>query len=71
MDQCAFDTQGSYSVSNRKQAIIAATFLVFVLYNAAVAVAYIRKQTEVGITLLDPEKRNGAQEFLSSDRGGF
>lgn len=39
----------SSDVSNRKQALIVGTFLVFVLYNIAVVVAYVRRQSEVSI----------------------
>lgn len=46
MDGC-FKNEDSSKVSNRKQAIIAATFIMFVIYNVAVLIAYIKKDSEV------------------------
>ena len=34
-------------VTNRKQAIIAGTFLIFIVYMAAVVVSYIKKESQV------------------------
>lgn len=46
MDSC-HGSDPTYDVSNRKQALIVGTFLVFVVYNIAVVIAYVRRQSEV------------------------
>ena len=47
MSDCSFDTDSPSNVSNDKQAVIAGSFLVFLVYNAAVALAYFKKDAEV------------------------
>ena len=49
MVDCTPKSESSSHYSNKKQAIIAATFILFVLYNAAVLIAYLKKDTEVSI----------------------
>ena len=49
MEDCPAPGGNSPKVSNRKQAIIVCTFLIYVMYNAAVLVMYIKKNAEVSL----------------------
>jgi hypothetical protein len=47
MVDCDYGVDEKDSIGNKKQAIAAATFLIYILYNIAVVLAYVKKDTEV------------------------
>ena len=55
MVDCSTNLNSSDSpkVSDRKQAVIAGTFLIYLIYNAAVLLAYLKKDAEVSIHIVE------------------
>jgi hypothetical protein len=54
MDGCnAPGADNNKEVGNSKQAIVACTFLMYIIYNAAVIIAYVKKDSEVSGSGLD------------------
>jgi hypothetical protein len=49
MNNCSINTKESSSVSDGKVAIIASTFLMFLVYTVAVVLAHVKGKAEVSI----------------------